>query len=619
MIASASGSARAGRAAPPTADGNRGSSKETSITTTMSTAFRVAAVLFDFDDTLTAPGALDFALIRRELACPAGMPILEFIASLASAEERLLAHARLRELEMDAAARARPSPDAEKVIGALREMGLPLGILTRNGRLAVERALDNFPGLEPADFRVIVSRDDHVLPKPAGDGVSFAARSLDVDVRQVMVVGDYVFDVLAGNNAGALTVLLRPGALLDAGYGSPATRDRADPTARPTVGTVHTDGSLDPGPDWVIRRLAELPSLVRLGRPLPAGKFPADLLEEYLDSLSRDDPDVLVGPRLGRDVAAIRPSPATDGCTPSAPPTLAVGADPVTFATDDLGAWAVQVNTNDIATCGASPRWFFATVLHPVGSTPSQVLEVLDGVRRACDEHGITLCGGHTEITDAVVRPIVSGTMLGIAGVRGLLDKGAMREGDVVILTKGVAVEGTALLASELDDHLRGLGMSDDELRSCRDLRHSIGVTTEAGVAAGFAGVSAMHDVTEGGLAAAVVELSAAGGHAIAMRMDAVPVYALTRRVCDLLEVDPLGLIGSGSLLIVCRPDDEEPLRKALVAAGIEATLVGTVAAPLAEPAGHVTATASGAPAPWPHFEVDEVARILGRSASSGK
>jgi hydrogenase expression/formation protein HypE len=572
--------------------------------------FRVSAVLFDFDDTLTAPGALDFEHIRRELGCPLELPILEYVASLPEAARRK-AEARLAELELEAAGRAQPNPAADEVVRRLRAQGLPLGILTRNGRGAVERALQNFPGLAPTDFDVIVSRDDPGAPKPAPDGVVLAAARLGVDPSELLVVGDYVFDILAGSAAGAVTALLLGGDIGEAGYG--ARRRPKDPLPRsPAIGALHADGRLEPAPDIILGDLAQLPEVVRLGRPLPAGKFPSDLLEHFLASLPPEPPTVLLGPRVGRDVATIDVTAAA-GPGEAGAPLLAVGTDPVTFPTDALGRWSVLVNANDIATCGAAPRWLWATFLFPVGTTPSAVLAVLNELRDACEAHGIALCGGHTEITDAVTRPVVSATTLGTVSGRGLVDKRAMRDGDAVLLTKRVAVEGTALLAAELRAALAAAGMSDEELDACTRLRAQLSVVEEAAIAARFDGVSAMHDVTEGGLASAVAEFAAAGGHGVRIHLDAIPYFEETVRLCGLLGIDPLGLIGSGSLLIACSDDQSDGLIDALRSAGIETARIGHVLEVRPGLDGHnlVEALREGRPHPWPQFEVDEVARVL--------
>jgi len=543
--------------------------------------FRVCAVLFDFDETLTAPGAIDFQLIRRRVGCPESTPILEYIAAMPGKAEREAALAVVHEVEIAAAAQSRPNEGAEELIHWLHEAELPIGIQTRNSRASVERALANFRGVTVADFDVIITRDDPVAHKPEPDGMVQAAYRMGVKPSELLVVGDYVFDIEAGRRAGAVTVLLE-------NEGS------------------HTPADL---PDFTIRDLGELPDLVRLGRPLPAGKVPAALLEDFLEELPQDDASVLVPPRVGEDITVVDAAPGS---------LISLGADPVTFSAESPGAWALVVNANDIAVCGAVPRWFLATVMLPVGTTASEVVALLHGLAQACASHGITLCGGHTEITDAVTRSVVAGTMLGTFGERGLIDKRSMAPGDAIVLTKRIAVEGTALLAADLSRELLDAGMSAEELDRCVGLRSLLSVLTEARIAAETPGVHAMHDVTEGGFATAVAELALAGGCTVGIDRDAVPFYPETLRVCELLGADPLGLIGSGSLLICCAADRVDALLASLTAAGVEAARVGT----LLEPGREVlawhgasdpqAATARGAePVEWPVFAVDEVARVL--------
>jgi len=576
--------------------------------------YRVQGVLFDFDDTLTLPGALDFEYIRNEVGCPPQKAILEFIADLPSEAARRRASERLAELELEAAGRAQPNPAAASVVAWPRERGLPVGILTRNGRAAIVRALQNFPGLSPDDFTVIVSRDDDALPKPSPDGVLLAARRMGVPPGELLVVGDFVFDIFAGRAAGAVTVLLQTADALAAGYADVGLHEETLRKGRFVAGNLGADGSLDPEPDVVIADLGHLPAVVRLGLPLPAGKFPIDLLEHFLASLPAMPPGVIVGPHLGRDVAALDlAAAALDG---SRTPLLAVSSDPVTFTTDALGRWAVLVNANDIATCGAVPRWFFATVLFPRGATPSEVLTAMEGLRRECAAQHIALCGGHTEITDAVTRPIVSGTMLGTAPAGELIDLRSIKPGDALLLTKPIAVEGTALLAAEMGAELTRRGLQPEELAACLALRDQLSVVAEASLAAGFSGVTGMHDVTEGGLATAVLELAEASCHVIEVDVDAIPIYEETRRLCGLLGVDPLGLIASGSLLIACAEPQSDELLASLIAAGIQAARIGHFVRPLADranmaPDEAVQARHDGASVVWPVFEVDEVARIL--------
>ena len=188
-----------------------------------------------------------------------------------------------------------------------------------------------------------------------------------------------------------------------------------------------------------------------------------------------------------------------------------------------------------------------------------------------------------------------------------LRDKRDALPGDQVILTKALAAEGTALLAQELGERLRALGMEERELVACRELLSRMSIVPEARIAAGFAGVRAMHDITEGGLATALRELAAACGHAIVVHRERVPVFHETRRLCELLAADPLGLIASGSLLVCCRPNETGPLLRALGDESIAATVIGE----MHERGAGVIALERGLPAPWPEFAADEAARLL--------
>jgi hydrogenase expression/formation protein HypE len=171
----------------------------------------IRLVLFDFDGTLTRPGALDFAAIRETVGCPERMPILEYIQGIADAARRDQARDTLDRFEALGAADSHPNEGAELLVHWLKKQGLMVGIITRNTRDAVLRALRNFCGLGAADFDLILTRDDPVAPKPSGEGILFAARHLGIDTQEVLVVGDFIFDVQAGRAAGARTVLLDPG------------------------------------------------------------------------------------------------------------------------------------------------------------------------------------------------------------------------------------------------------------------------------------------------------------------------------------------------------------------------------------------------------------------------
>jgi hydrogenase expression/formation protein HypE len=193
------------------------------------------AVLFDFDGTLTHPDALDFPALRSAIGCPPGTLILEYIEALPTEEERARKRKVLADFEMAAARASVPNDGAEQMIHALKERGVRIGILTRNSRSSVMTSLANFTTVSESDFQVIVTRESEGRPKPHPDGVLGAARQLGMSPRDLLVVGDFVFDIAAGKAAGAPTVLL--------------TNGRAAPPTEPAA-------------DYTIRSLAELAGIL---------------------------------------------------------------------------------------------------------------------------------------------------------------------------------------------------------------------------------------------------------------------------------------------------------------------------------------------------------------------
>src|SRR3989337_4013021 len=132
---------------------------------------------------------------------------------------------------------------------------------------------------------------------------------------------------------------------------------------------------------------------------MDVGKLPNDLLASLLSRVEPRDPRVIIGPGIGWDAAVID----TGG-----PRLLVAKTDPITFASDLIGWYAVHVNANDVACMGARPAWFLATVLLPEGA-PLDLSEAVFGqVLEACDSLGVELVGGHTEFTYRLERPIVA-------------------------------------------------------------------------------------------------------------------------------------------------------------------------------------------------------------------
>ncbi len=534
-------------------------------------AFHIRAVLFDFDGTLTHPGAHDWRRLREELGCPPGTGVLEFIEALADPPRQQAATESLEAFEAEAAARSVPAEGAEALVAELRRRGLKIGIMTRNSLRSLATAMDRFAGIVLADFDPVITRENRLPPKPDPDGVLHAARHWGIEPGQVLVVGDFFFDIEAGRKAGAVTVLLE----WDGGPDQP-----------------------DAAPDFRIGALPQLIDIVRLGTPIPGGKLPNDLLESFLSAFPATDPDLLVAPGVGQDTAVV----AFDAAS-----ALVLKSDPITFVTEAVAEYAVVVNANDIATTGADPRWMLTTLLFPPGTTPSQIRQVMADLYRMCAGRGITLCGGHTEVTDAVTRPVVTGMLCGVVDRRRIIDKRNMRPGDRIVVTKRVAVEGTAIIAREFADRLAEGGLDEATIQGACGFLSRISILEEARIAARVKGVSAMHDVTEGGLATAVEEFAAAGGHRFRIRIDRIPVYPETAKICRTVGIDPMGLIGSGSLLITCRPGSTDSLVSTIRGARIEAAVVGEVL----DPGRGIEAEDDHGPVAWPAFEADELTRLF--------
>jgi len=302
---------------------------------------------------------------------------------------------------------------------------------------------------------------------------------------------------------------------------------------------------------------------------IPVGKLPANMLKELLDRYATADPRVIVGPGIGKDAAILDLGDRY----------LVAKTDPVTYVAEEIGSYAVHVNANDVACCGATPRWFLATVLLPEGKTTYGLAEaIFRQVHEACRQLGVSWCGGHTEVVPALPRPIVVGQMLGeVAPDRYLTSAGA-RVGDRVILTKGIAVEGTAIIAREKRDQLRGV-MPAADLQRCAEFLHAPGISVvrDARLAIEAGGVHALHDPTEGGVATGLWELAEASGVGLVVDQKRLPVLPECETVCRHFGLDPLGLIASGSLLMAAAPGRAQAIVERLQSEGIAAAAVGEV------------------------------------------
>ena len=332
---------------------------------------------------------------------------------------------------------------------------------------------------------------------------------------------------------------------------------------------------------------------------MEVGKFPASLLERILAKVDISDPRVVVGPRVGEDTAVLQTSGSL----------LVAKSDPVTFATDQIGWYAVQVNANDVACTGGTPKWFLATLLVPERFTEDEAEAVFDQILEACRSIDVSLVGGHSEVTYGIDRPIIMGTMLGEVEQDKLILTGGAQEGDSIVVTKGIAIEGTALLAREKASQLLQAGMSQEEIDKAASLLSVPGISVlhDARVACASSQVHSMHDVTEGGLVTGLREVAKASGLGLAIEESSVPILSECQEVCEALGLDPLGLLASGALLITLPIADVPRLLTSLEGEGINGFEIGT----MIEAAEGLQMVEFHGETPLPEFSRDELARYM--------
>ena len=326
------------------------------------------------------------------------------------------------------------------------------------------------------------------------------------------------------------------------------------------------------------------------------GKLPPALLQRLLRFRGAPDPRVVLGPAFGEDAAVIDLGSEY----------LVLKSDPVTFTAEEIGWYAVHVNANDVAVMGARPAWFQATIIVPPHTAPAVVRQIFRDVDRAARSLGIALTGGHTEVSAAVHQPIVAGDMQGVVGHDGLITSAGARAGDAIIMTKSAGIEGTSIIArSFVRDVKRLLGITGQRRAARFHHRPGISVVPEALLAA-RSGATAMHDPTEGGVAAALFELATASGKRFLVDLDRIPVHDYTTRLCAHFGLRPLGLIASGALLMTIPQHQVATVLRTLGRRHIPATVIGAVAR------GHgVEARRAGRRVRFEWSHQDELARLI--------
>lgn len=297
------------------------------------------------------------------------------------------------------------------------------------------------------------------------------------------------------------------------------------------------------------------------------GKVPESVLKRsILKQIHTKRKEVILGAGVGEDCTAIKILPDE---------VFVLSTDPITGTVQDIGELAVLVNLNDIASSGAEALGIMLTVLLPEEITEAQIREMMEQVEGVCSKANVQILGGHTEVTRAVNQPVITVTGIGKVKEGKLISTAGAEPGMDIVLTKWAGIEGTSILAKEKETELLQR-FSENFIRRAKEFDRMISVVPEAAIAV-KSGVSAMHDVTEGGIFGALWEMAEASGVGLEIELKKIPLKQETVEICEFFGISPYGLISSGSMLMAS--SDGNQLVMDLQKAGISAAVIGKATA----------------------------------------
>ena len=332
---------------------------------------------------------------------------------------------------------------------------------------------------------------------------------------------------------------------------------------------------------------------------LKKGKIDHKLLAELLAGKNYSGGRAIIGSSIGEDAAVIDMGDKY----------LLAKTDPITHAGNRIGHYAVHVNANDIAAMGGTPLWFLATVLMPAESSGDDLKLIFDQLADACNSLNIAWCGGHTEVTSAVVNPVVIGQMLGEAEKHELKPSRGALAGDLIFITKTTAIEGTAIMALEGSDKFRS-NIDAELLEKASGYLDDPGISVlkEASLIKSIEEVHALHDPTEGGVTTGIWELAIASNLGVRVYEKDIPITEETKALARSFGINPLGTFASGSLLIAVSKAGSEKVIARLNAENIAVTCIGEMTP---KDRGMILVTDKGE-SQLPIFSQDELSRIFG-------
>lgn len=293
------------------------------------------------------------------------------------------------------------------------------------------------------------------------------------------------------------------------------------------------------------------------------GKVPESVLKRsILKQIHTKRKEVLLGAAVGEDCAAVELGEDE---------IFVLSTDPITGTAEDIGSLAITVTLNDLASAGAKPLGVMLTVLLPEEITEQDIRQMVRQAEEACSRADVQIMGGHTEVTTAVTRPVITVTGVGKAKKGTLISTAGAKAGMDIVVTKWVGLEGTSILAKEKKAELL-TRFSEYFILQAQNFDKMISVLPEASAAV-KSGVSAMHDVTEGGIFGALWEMAESSGVGLEIELKKIPLKQETVEICEFFDINPYELISSGAMLMAA--NDGNQLVLDLKKAGIPACVIG--------------------------------------------
>jgi len=293
------------------------------------------------------------------------------------------------------------------------------------------------------------------------------------------------------------------------------------------------------------------------------GKIPESvLIRSVLKQVKHRREEVLAGPGVGEDCAALEVGEGE---------ALVLSTDPITGTAKDIGRHGIYVTANDLAVSGAEPIGVLLTVILPPDVPEEELKKIIKDGEETCKGLHMEILGGHTEVSKIVSQPLLSVTGVGKVKKTSFLRTSGMKPNQDLVVTKWIGLEGTAILAKEKEEELRKRFPSI-LVHTARDFSHLLSVIEEARIATEH-GVSAMHDITEGGIFGALWEMASGAGVGLEVDLKKIPIRQETVEICEYFGLNPYQLMSSGSILAAS--DDGYELVRKLEQAGIHAVVVG--------------------------------------------